>query len=99
MRQTLSSTLMAALLSLPIDGSWVAASGPGASHLNELLDGGSLLIEEEDLLEDDHCIWRVRLTSVGVDALRDVLAERGPTADKDGAEDSVAPVTSLSSPA
>ncbi|WP_158745428.1 hypothetical protein, partial [Acidisphaera sp. L21] len=63
----LPAIVIEALQSLPVDGSWAPAAGAHSVIINDLLDEGSMLVEEEELSGDDYLRpWRVRLTDAGI---------------------------------
>jgi hypothetical protein len=57
------------LVDLPINGSWKTATGRHASIINEMLDEGTTLVEEEVLPEEGDAEWRVRLTQIAIKLL------------------------------
>ena len=70
--------MLEALRSLPIDGSWAPGIGAHSEMFNEMLDTGTLLIEEELLpTDDDEQTWRIRITKSGISL---IMSRYDPTA-------------------
>jgi hypothetical protein len=67
--ELLSAEVQDTLIGFPQDGAWMPGSGPYSRIINDMLDGGSLLIEEDDFGEDDEAPWRVRLTREAIQLL------------------------------
>ena len=66
-------SLVALLLAMPADGSWMCGSGKHSAMLNTLLDETSSLVEEDVIPEDGpDAPWMVRLTAAGL-AMRAAL--------------------------
>ncbi|WP_158746847.1 hypothetical protein [Acidisphaera sp. L21] len=57
------------LVWLPGDRSWMPATGPYATIIAEMLDDGTVLIEEDHMPDDGDGQWRVRLTEAAVKIL------------------------------
>jgi hypothetical protein len=67
--ELLSADVQEAILSLPTNGDWAPGRGRFSKVISEMLDNGTLLIEEDQMPEDGNAPWRVRLTNETINCL------------------------------